>query len=132
MDLAVPLENLAEGSHDVRVSFTDYAGNTSSAGYSFIVSEGLIPPLGLIGECRRKAALVYPDDVYLSSGGEVILSVTDLEGNLIASRTVQPGDAWDLTDDSGRRVPQGIYKAVIRFGGNVSERLLLPVLAPLD
>lgn len=132
MDLAVPLENLAEGSHDVRVSFTDYAGNTSSAGYSFIVSEGLIPPLGLIGECRRKAALVYPDDVYLSSGGEVILSVTDLEGNLIASRTVQPGDAWDLTDDSGRRVPQGIYKAVIRFGGNVSEPLLLPVLAPLD
>jgi len=128
LELNIPLQGLEEGIHEVKVYSTDYVGNSSSSAYTFRVAPETVAPLVLKGECRDSAELEYPEEA-LTSDSDMILIILTHEGHHVAKRNVRPGDAWDLTDDEGRRVAPGLYKAILRFGGKASLPANIPVLS---
>lgn len=115
-----PFENLTEGLHTLSLRIWDTFGNSARKDIDFFVAPGLAPKIyDIYSDCNPASTSA---NFYLSHDqpdGMVTVEVTVY--NLLG-RPVWSGSAsgrsdmflsvpvtWDLTDNSGARVPRGIY-----------------------
>lgn len=114
------LNNLTEGNHTLRLKVWDTFNNSSEKTISFNVVNGLKPEMHdvyVVGNPASVDAKFYIKHNRPDALITVTLYVYDLMGRLVWS-TQESGKSdmftsfpitWNLTDQSGRRVPRGIY-----------------------
>lgn len=118
--VAYPLDNLAEGHHELIFRVYDTSGNSARATIAFAVAEGLAPKVFEVytdANPARIEANFYlrhdrPDAIL-----NVMIEMFDLLGHMVwTSKATDRSDMftsapikWDLRDMGGRRVQRGIY-----------------------
>lgn len=118
--LAYPLAGLSSGSHSLKLTVYDNAGNASSKSISFEVGAIKDPVIRNIGTDVNPAStsVVFSVDVdHPNTSLKCHIEVFNLSGKKVwdSDRTVlsdmQGGlrTQWNLCDSAGRRVPRGIY-----------------------
>lgn len=128
--LSYSLDNLTEGQHTLKLKAWDVFNNSSERTINFTVVKGLKPEIYDVYATSNPAR--YETTFYVKHNRpDAILTmgieVYDLMGRLVWN-TRQSGMSdtftsfpvtWNLTDNSGRRVPRGIYvyRAIISTDG---------------
>ncbi len=114
------LSDLSEGEHTLRLKVWDTFNNSSEKTITFNVVNGLKPEMHdvyAVGNPAKEDAKFYIKHNRPDALITVTLYVYDLMGRLVWS-TQESGKSdmftsfpitWNLTDQSGRRVPRGIY-----------------------
>ena len=115
-----PLENLEAGAHTLSLRIWDTAGNPANAYIEFFVNPAEKPKIYDVYTDANPASTQA--NFYLSHDRpdamiNVEISVYDLLGRPLWSKSANGRSdmflsmpvSWDLTDNSGRRVPRGIY-----------------------
>lgn len=115
-----PLSGLKSGAHTLQFKVWDTSGNSTVAGIEFFVVEGLVPEIADVYASPNPASTTA--NFYITHNRpetvmSVKISVYDLSGRLVwATSQSTPSDSfrtapvsWDLVDNSGRRVPRGLY-----------------------
>lgn len=133
--LALPLEGLAKGSHDASIMVTDYAGNRSMHNITFDVENtNLLAAMRLAeGACRTQATLTMQS----AMEGDSEMVITDAYGNEVVRKPLDSDIyVWNLKDNSGTRVPAGLYRAYVVTTpssgfGSATKAVYIPVLKPL-
>lgn len=131
---SIPLPPIADGPHQATVEVTDEAGNSASSSISFFVGHKTSARLDLHEEAVITQATFIISDIKSLIPDSVILIVTGPDGEIITHKTCSADSLiWDLTDDSGQRVPAGLYRAVVRAGDSdhssfISTTAVIPVL----
>ena len=118
--ISYQLNDLAPGSHTLRLRVWDVYNNVSEKTITFNVVKGLAPEIADV-YCAGNPASVETSFYVKHNRPDAVVSVTievyDLMGRKVWS-TTQSGRSdmytttpvtWDLTDMGGRRVPRGIY-----------------------
>lgn len=118
--LNYPLENLREGEHTLSLRVWDTAGNCETAYIDFSVRQGLAPVIFDVYTDANPASTVA--NFYISHDqpdvmATVTVTVYNLLGQPLWSGAVSGRSdmfntvplTWNLCDNSGRRVPRGIY-----------------------
>lgn len=128
------LGELTRGAHTLMLRIWDTSGNSTTREIEFFVEPGIMPKIYDVYSDANPASTVA--NFYLShdqpeSDVTVTITVYNLLGKpLWSSRASGRSDmfltvpvSWDLTDNSGRRVPRGIYiyRAEISNGGDKFE-----------
>lgn len=115
-----PLENLEAGAHTLSLRIWDTAGNPANAYIEFFVNPAEKPKIYDVYTDANPASTQA--NFYLSHDRpdamiNVEISVYDLLGRPLWSKSANGRSdmflsmpvSWDLSDNSGRRVPRGIY-----------------------
>ncbi len=109
--LRYPLPPMAEGQHVARISVSDHCGNTSSRSLSFTVMNDNDARIECRDEPSRDEA-VFTLSHSLPGEPTARIIVEDAAGNTVFSKDgVQFPYTWDIMDNNGHRVTDGIYKA---------------------
>lgn len=129
-----PFESLSEGLHTLTLKIWDTSGNSTSSDIEFFVREGLAPKIYDVYTDANPASTAA--NFYLSHDQPdnmvtVNVTVYNLLGRPLWSgsttgrsdMTVSSPVTWNLNDQSGRRVPRGIYlyRATITSDGQTYE-----------
>jgi len=115
-----PLSDLEPGVHNIKLTVWDNANNSSSASTSFQVGIGVAPTIYDISTDVNPAHTSVTFTVSTStplSRTDFTIEVFDLNGrkmwssqsNGMTDIDSSMNARWDLTDQSGHRVPRGIY-----------------------
>ena len=134
--LIYPFEDISAGDHTLRLRIWDTDGNSCSQTISFFAKDGVTPRLyDVYTDCNPVSTQA---NFYLSHDRpdqniEVTIFVYNLLGQPVWSSTSTARSdmyltypvVWNLTDNTGRRVPRGIYlyRAHIKADGQESETL---------
>ena len=117
LEMNLPLEHIAEGTHTISVRASDRSGNTSTAEATFILSRpalrGALAPLPMIVRSD-----VEFDLSNLSTSMPVTgrLIVTDLRGETVfTAANLSLPFAWSLCATDGTPLPNGPYRARYLF-----------------
>ena len=118
--ISYQLSDLSSGMHTLRLRVWDVYRNVSEKTISFNVVNGLAPEIADV-YCTSNPASVETSFYVKHNRPDAIVTVSievyDLMGRMVWS-TTQSGRSdmytstpvtWDLIDQSGRRVPRGIY-----------------------
>ena len=129
-----PLENIQEGAHTLSLRVWDTSGNSATADIEFFVREGLAPKIYDVytdANPASSAANFYLSHDQPDNMVTVSVTVYNLLGRPIWSgsttgrsdMSVSSPVTWNLNDQSGRRVPRGIYlyRATITSDGKTYE-----------
>ncbi|MBR5640226.1 MAG: type IX secretion system sortase PorU [Muribaculaceae bacterium] len=110
--------DLQEGRHTLQYTVYDAAGNKATETISFLV--GNDSKLNLtIGEEPAMTEATFILDGTFSTTPNVNIKVLDSVGNLVWSTTTTNFPyTWNLTDNSGNRVPAGVYKFYGTYKGS--------------
>lgn len=114
------LNDLAEGSHTLRLRVWDVYNNSAERTIQFYVKSGLRPELVdayAVPNPARTEAKFYIEHNRPDAVAAVSVQVYDLMGRLVwdSSQSGRSDEftsapvVWDLTDNAGKRVPRGIY-----------------------
>ncbi|MFI3239003.1 MAG: type IX secretion system sortase PorU [Bacteroidales bacterium] len=115
-----PIDELEDGEHTLRFKVWDIANNSSEQTITFTVIKGLTPDIASVYTTTNPVsdlAEFYVEHNRPDAILDVTLTIYNLMGRMVWSAT-ETGKSdmftsfpieWDLTDTSGRRVPQGIY-----------------------
>ena len=134
IDIAMPLTGLTVGQHTLDFTVADVCGNTTSQRITFVVSTQSDLRLTASDIAASDHVTIDLADYTLSSMPSVNLRVTDLDGNLVWSRTTSTFPCtWALTDNAGTRVPNGLYRIYANYtategygGSNLIDFIVLP------
>lgn len=129
-----PVNDLSAGTHSLELQLTDYNGNRVSRELVFTVNPGAeLPALTLEQTaCRTAATFMLPEEA-AGVDGTPELIIMDMRGNEVYKRTVEGTSCnWSLTDNAGKRVVPGLYKAYVRYkGSNTAGAITTPVTVPV-
>lgn len=118
-NLTVPFDNMAQGRHTLTLHTADVMGNQTARSITFYVAnEELSGKLVVENRPVRESAkfTLTPSDSELEI--KSTLYITDALGNHVCSRELSGNTfEWDVKDDAGNRVPQGIYYAHCKLDG---------------
>ena len=111
--------DLQEGRHTLQYTVYDAAGNKTSQTISFLVGNESNLDMTVEEEPAMSKATFNVSST-LSTNPDVTIKVLDNVGNLVWSTTTsQFPYIWYLTDNSGNRLPAGVYKYYGTYkGGN--------------
>lgn len=117
LDIAFPLSGLETGKHTLQYTVFDIAGNSATRTITFYV-EAL--PLTATFKVQEKPAVEQATfrltNVSLAGSPTIYLKVLDTVGNVVFSTTTTDANyAWDLKDNSGKRLPAGVYRYYASF-----------------
>lgn len=109
----VDVRNLSNGRHTISVTTSDLAGNSVSSEIEF---EKIADTAPLLLYASKKAVV---DDVEISVEGDfsgaLDFEIADSAGNVVMKKTSAASSLfWDCTDNNGKRVPEGLYRARVR------------------
>lgn len=110
LDIAFPLNDLDEGSHTLTYTVFDAAGNSTVQSIGFVVAAPTEAPALTVSEMPAidKLTFCVGDQSTVSSG--ITLKVTDAAGKLLwSAKASQFPYEWNLTDNSGHKLPAGRY-----------------------
>lgn len=119
--IAYPLNGLEAGEHTLTLTVWDNANNSSSAEITFQVAVGVNPTIyDLRTDCspaRTSVVFTVSADRPLGDLSRCTIDVLDLNGRTVWSSRADSATGtgsdinigWNLTDNSGMRVPRGIY-----------------------
>ena len=119
--IAYPLNGLEAGEHTLTLTVWDNANNSSSAEITFQVAVGVNPTIyDLRTDCspaRTSVVFTVSADRPLQDLSRCTIDVLDLNGRTVWSSRADAATGtgsdinigWNLTDNSGLRVPRGIY-----------------------
>lgn len=109
---SLPVENLADGKHELKLTVRSNAGTTSSRTVGFIVCDSSVDAsLSTDSKLARQSVTILLDHSF-SSQPTGRLIIEDSEGRTVfsADNCTLPFE-WDLTDSKGNDVPDGRYRA---------------------
>lgn len=114
------LENLTPGPHTLRLRVWDTAGNSETAEIAFTVAENLAPTIYEV-YCDANPAIDHAN-FYIRHDQPECMATVEVDVYNLLGRKLWSGSvtgvsemslsvpvSWNLYDDSGRRVPRGIY-----------------------
>lgn len=111
--LRYPLENLEDGPHTLRLLINDYAGNIAARDINFtVVNSSATAELAIDQSIVRDEAVFTLSHTFPAEEptGHIIIERTD--GTPVFTRSgISFPFSWDLTSDSGEKVPDGFYRA---------------------
>lgn len=129
-----PFENLSPGAHTLTLRIWDTSGNSVSRNIDFFVMEGLAPKIFDVYTDANPASTAA--NFYLTHDQPDNMTTVSITVYNLLGRPVWSGSAtgrsdmsvttpvtWNLNDQSGRRVPRGIYlyRATITSDGKTYE-----------
>lgn len=118
--ISYPLNELSEGRHTLRLRVWDVYNNFTDKTIEFVVVKGLKPEITEVYSTSNPASVSTEFYVRHNRPGSTLnvgIEVYDIMGRLVWN-TRQSGKSdmytsfpitWDLTDNSGSRLPHGIY-----------------------
>lgn len=114
------LNNLADGFHEIRVSATDYAGNTAVRSFPFQVETGgLKATLKASAEIARDAVEFTLDCARADVRGARLV-IRDARGDTVHSpENITLPYTWDLRTSSGAKAADGTYTASLLVDAGV-------------
>ena len=111
---------LQEGQHSLLYNVYDAAGNKASQTISFIVGSSSQMSMTVDEEPAVDQA-TFNVTTSLPTTPQVTIKVLDTVGNVVWKTTTSSFPyTWDLKDNSGNRVPAGVYKFYGTYEGNNS------------
>ncbi|MDE6317835.1 MAG: type IX secretion system sortase PorU, partial [Muribaculaceae bacterium] len=120
-NIVYPFTSLADGHHSLTLFISDNAGNSSSRTVEFIINNTDANPLLSVVEepARIQATLQLQHSFTDIPAGRLIIE--DEQGNTVYTRPdISFPYEWDLTDNNGNLVADGVYRAyAICKGGNL-------------
>lgn len=141
--VAYPLTGIEPGRHELSLTVWDNANNSSTSSLAFNVKAGWLPTISNLTTDVNPASssVTFIVDTDAGSNSEkCLIEVFDLMGKRVwsdeagsMSRGVPVGISWNLHDNSGARVPRGIYlyRATVRTaeGAEITKTNKLAVTA---
>lgn len=130
----IPLPGLADGYHTAVVSVVDEAGNKTEKSLTFLVGRDCSATLRLDGVAAVEEAVIFIEEGISALPSEMEIVIVDSDRKQIARvRTQGKVCRWNLKDQSGNRVPMGLYRAVglstdAAHADFMTSELLVPVL----
>ena len=104
--LEIPVNNLNPGRHVGELTATDYSGNRTSRTLSFIVSSGEQPEIVTDSQAVNEGIAIDVEH----AGEETEITVSDMQGNVrFRTTTSTLPYTWDGCDNTGIRLPEGVY-----------------------
>lgn len=113
INLSIPMTNISVGQHTLTLHVADIMGNTTTRSISFYVTDKNIRASLIVKETPIRDIATFElqlDDT--ENLTNTTLYITDAIGQHVKSITMTDSKyQWDLNDETGVRVPQGIYYA---------------------
>ncbi len=137
VSIAFPLSSLSEGKHTLRFTVYDLSGNATSRTINFVVASEFNKPILTVAETPASETATFNITHELTETPVVTLKVMDVKGNIVwRETTTEFPYEWDLKDNSGKRLPAGVYdyygtvKAGNAYGGTDVKQLI--IVEPLN
>ena len=137
VSIAFPLSSLSEGNHTLLFTVYDLSGNATSRTINFVVASEFNKPILTVAEIPASETATFNITHELTETPVVTLKVMDVKGNIVwRETTTEFPYEWDLKDNSGKRLPAGVYdyygtvKAGNAYGGTDVKQLI--IVEPLN
>lgn len=109
MLLSVPFGGLTEGRHSLRLSVAGGMGAHAERSLSFVVHSPVQALLAVEGDGPCFAEAVFALNHDLTGDADARIIISDSAGHTV--RTLRGTTVWDLADDGGEPVADGVYRA---------------------
>ncbi|MGM9804411.1 MAG: type IX secretion system sortase PorU [Muribaculaceae bacterium] len=111
MDISMPITMISEGPHTLKFTVYDAAGNSASRSISFIVVESQTSSAITADRDIATDKVTFSYNHNFSSQPDVKIYVLNSRREVVWSQTTTSSSCeWNLTDNSGKRVPAGVYQ----------------------
>jgi len=107
--LSMPYSGLAEGRHSVTLSAANNLGAATQRTIGFTVRAAAGHASIAVEERPARTSATFSVEHDLGDGTEGLLIIEDHTGSTVRSQSSLAG--WDLTDNEGRPVASGVYRA---------------------
>lgn len=109
---SLPVENLADGRHELKLTVNSNAGATASRTVDFIVRDASVNAALYVEKplARQSIAIMLEHDFSSLPTGRLIIEDANGKTVFSAENCNMPFE-WDLTDSLGNEVPDGRYRA---------------------
>ena len=107
--LSMPYSSLAEGRHSVTLSAANNLGTATQRTIGFTVRAAAGHASIAVEERPARTSATFSVEHDLGDGTEGLLIIEDHTGSTVRSQSSLAG--WDLTDNEGRPVASGVYRA---------------------
>lgn len=136
LEISMPLNGLTAGNHTLDFTISDVCGNSTTRSINFVVSSQNDLHLQASDIANSNEVSIDLTEFVLSSAPLVTIHITDLNGNLVWSKQTNAFPCtWNLKDNSGKRVPNGLYHIYGNYscdegygGSNLIDFVVLPAL----
>ena len=136
LNIAFPLTDIEAGTHKLTYTVFDLSGNKATRTINFVVSAQWSTPTLAIEETTAVDKATFNFSHNLGSDPAVTVKVENAAGKVVWSKvTTSFPIEWDLKDNSGKRVPAGVYTYYGNVDGGAvaggTDRSTIVVVNPL-
>lgn len=111
MTINMPLVGISEGSHNLKITVYDAAGNSASKTITFIVVPSQVEATLTASDSPAKDKVTFSFTHKFASTPTLKIFVTNEKNEVVWSKaTADDTCEWDLTDNNGQRLPAGVYQ----------------------